>query len=681
MKVEDLPHQLRVAGDNALVAVPGRPPMCLRCRGTGQVRRECRVPRCETCRHFGHDADACVKTYASVTGPAVVDEASEHLMDEADAEEAARAREEEPGAAAIDVKDDAKGEKGSDKGEDEAKGDGGRTTTPELQLGAKEQPEGKQSGEPQIVEVLSATPTQRAGPTSDGSQPPVSDDLQGTPQDEADAEMADANGASGKRVRDDDDDDDDDDHDEGSGNTKPFCLKILTNNRINGFKLHSIEVKILAYADDIAVFCTEQDSINEAVKDVTAFCKLSGSTINWNKCSGFWHGQWETTPPVYENVQWTVVPTRYLGVPLEYYRDPSEHWKEQTEQAREKTSKWGGRDMSVFTRATVCNLFIVAKVWYVLQVLCMARGAVQRLHRVFAVFLWGSTWERTSRTNLFRSVKNGGVGLAHLFLRQVVARYIFLRDQNNLFLRTVVQVFLRDELSDFVVSSSDVTHNRVRGYLREVVDSFKFLKARFSVEYLGSVSRKHLYKDLLDVCLPEPLYRSLYRGEGGRDVLKRVKRMPVRPSVKSFFFQLHTGTLPVKPWLQEKGLFVAWSINCRICLKPETIDHIFLDCSDSVFHWDILKRTLKKDLVITPHGIRFLSIQSSGGVPYDMFVLLSLHSIWKTRMADRHAHVDAQPARVYFKESMVYMREIYRLQKEPPEWLPLLDSLVALKEF
>lgn len=462
---------------------------------------------------------------------------------------------------------------------------------------------------------------------------------------------------------------------------EPFCLKVLTNTRINGFKLHSTEVKILAYADDIAVFCTEQDSINEAVKDVTAFCKLSGSTINWNKCSGFWHGQWETTPPVYENVQWTVVPTRYLGVPLEHYRDPAEHWKEQIEQAREKTSKWGGRDMSVFTRATVCNLFIVAKVWYVLQVLCMARGSVQKLHRVFAVFLWGSTWERTSRTNLFRSVKNGGVGLAHLFMRQVVSRYIFLRDQNDLFLRTVVQVFLRDELSDFVVSSSDVTHNRVRGYLREVIDAFKFLKARFSIEYLGTVSRKQLYKDVLDVCLPEPLYRSLYRGEGGRDVLKRVKRMPVRPSVKSFFFQLHTGTLPVKPWLQEKGLFVAWSINCRICQKPETIDHIFLDCSDSVFHWDILKRTLKKDLVITPHSIRFLAIQSSGGVPYDMFVLLSLHSIWKTRMADRHAHVDAQPARVYFKESMVYIREIYRLQKEPPEWLPLLDNLVALKEF
>lgn len=78
---------------------------------------------------------------------------------------------------------------------------------------------------------------------------------------------------------------------------------------------------------------------------------------------------------------------------------PGQTLERGTEQAREKTLKWGGRDMCVFTRSTVDNLFIVAKVWYVLQVLCIARGAVQKFHRVFAVFLWGSTWKRTSRTD------------------------------------------------------------------------------------------------------------------------------------------------------------------------------------------------------------------------------------------------------------------------------------------
>ncbi|XP_037582057.1 uncharacterized protein LOC119465327 [Dermacentor silvarum] len=86
---EDLPHQLRVAEDVALVHVPGRAPLCLRCRGIGHIRRECRVPRCGLCRRYGHDETQCVRTYATVTGPALKEDATDHLMDVVDAVEAA----------------------------------------------------------------------------------------------------------------------------------------------------------------------------------------------------------------------------------------------------------------------------------------------------------------------------------------------------------------------------------------------------------------------------------------------------------------------------------------------------------------------------------------------------------------------------------------------------------------
>lgn len=89
MKVDDLPHQVRVAGELALVVVPGRAMQCLRCHGTGHVRRDCKVPRCSKCRRYGHaDAD-CVRTYASATGQVKEDENAE-LMDVAEAEDAAR---------------------------------------------------------------------------------------------------------------------------------------------------------------------------------------------------------------------------------------------------------------------------------------------------------------------------------------------------------------------------------------------------------------------------------------------------------------------------------------------------------------------------------------------------------------------------------------------------------------
>lgn len=78
--------------------------------------------------------------------------------------------------------------------------------------------------------------------------------------------------------------------------------------------------------------------------------------------------------------------------------------------------------------------------------------------------------------------------MCHLFLRQVVSRFFFLRDQKDAFLRTVLQVRMKNCLPEFVVSSSDMFCASVRGYLREVVLAFQFLKVRFSDQYLGTVT-------------------------------------------------------------------------------------------------------------------------------------------------------------------------------------------------
>ncbi|CAN7979364.1 unnamed protein product [Ixodes persulcatus] len=87
--LEKLPHQLRLPGCTALVLAPGRAPLCLRCRRTGHIRRECRVPRCESCRRFGHLRDDSKKTYADVANGGPEDDASELLMDQDEAEDAA----------------------------------------------------------------------------------------------------------------------------------------------------------------------------------------------------------------------------------------------------------------------------------------------------------------------------------------------------------------------------------------------------------------------------------------------------------------------------------------------------------------------------------------------------------------------------------------------------------------
>lgn len=98
----------------------------------------------------------------------------------------------------------------------------------------------------------------------------------------------------------------------------------------------------------------------------------------------------------------------------------------------------------------------------------------------------------------------------------------------------------------FLVSSASSEERRNVGSLKEVVDALQSLSVRFSLEYLTTVGRLILYRNLIDALFPPTIYRTLFsKGEGG-DILSRVKRMCIPPCIKTFFFKLHTATLPVK---------------------------------------------------------------------------------------------------------------------------------------
>lgn len=85
---EALPHLFKVEGEPVLVVVPGRAPVCLRCRRSGHIRRDCRTPRCLQCHAFGHLRQDCVRSYASVAVKAAnAEESTEEYMD---AEEATK---------------------------------------------------------------------------------------------------------------------------------------------------------------------------------------------------------------------------------------------------------------------------------------------------------------------------------------------------------------------------------------------------------------------------------------------------------------------------------------------------------------------------------------------------------------------------------------------------------------
>lgn len=119
-----------------------------------------------------------------------------------------------------------------------------------------------------------------------------------------------------------------------------------------------------------------------------------------------------------------------------------------------------------------------------------------------------------------------------------------------------------------------------------------------------------------------------------------------------------------------------------MCKVPETTEHIFIHCWDAVFLWDILQRTLKKDLTITHETIRLLLVGEGDPVPYDLFMVLGLFSLWKTRMELHHANPHIKPARLHFIDLVTQVQSVYcRSPDTAPDWAHLFESMKNMKEF
>lgn len=113
------------------------------------------------------------------------------------------------------------------------------------------------------------------------------------------------------------------------------------------------------------------------------------------------------------------------------------------------------------------------------------------------------------------------------------------------------------------------------------------------------VKRKQLYWDTVDPTMPPPLYRSVRARGGGSNVLRRIPKYPVETAVKHFFVKVHMGMVQVKPWVEQKVFLVPWSTNYKLCLVPESFQHVFLYCTNVVFFWAELRVVFEAELYLT----------------------------------------------------------------------------------
>lgn len=139
---------------------------------------------------------------------------------------------------------------------------------------------------------------------------------------------------------------------------EPLCRMIATSNSIRGLVLGNEELRVLAYADDIAVVCTSRTQVSEVAELARRFCRFSGAELNLSKSEGYWLGEWELKPPSFCGARWKDTIHRYLGVNMALGEANAARWRPRLTAAEAKLQPWRTRHIALVARAHICNVVV-----------------------------------------------------------------------------------------------------------------------------------------------------------------------------------------------------------------------------------------------------------------------------------------------------------------------------------
>lgn len=74
----------------------------------------------------------------------------------------------------------------------------------------------------------------------------------------------------------------------------------MRSQYVNSYKLQSVHVKLLAYADYVANFCKDMESTSATVSLTTHFYKVIGAAVNWEKNQNFFTVDGDKAPADFE---------------------------------------------------------------------------------------------------------------------------------------------------------------------------------------------------------------------------------------------------------------------------------------------------------------------------------------------------------------------------------------------
>jgi exonuclease III len=403
---------------------------------------------------------------------------------------------------------------------------------------------------------------------------------------------------------------------------EPLLIHIRNNTNVIGFPLPgTTEVaKTTGYADDVTGVVSTVESVGHILDSVSQFGLASGAKLNKDKTKGLFLGAWENREDTPFNINW-VKKVKICGVWYGSGFSPDDLWLPIFTKFVNTINLWKSRRLSFTGKTAIANIMGLSKLWYYSSFVTLPPVYLKQFNRVMFKYFWGDDCEPVSRNTLVQNKSQGGFGLVDIsskvkacYLRHIqklitgyTAKWTYLaiywvglslREHNPAFASNLIPHTL-EYTPSFYVACMDVFHSFTSAH-----PDFVF----------GTTPTKIFYNHILAPTLIEPRMIGLHPEVNFTRVLSNVHHPFVECSYRDVSWRMiHDDALPVNTLLHRRGRTHIDLCVFRGCLVPETVHHLFFECSYVIKLYDIVLSWLEK---ISRHCLPIVP----GVIPTHLFI-------------------------------------------------------------
>ena len=187
---------------------------------------------------------------------------------------------------------------------------------------------------------------------------------------------------------------------------------------MRGLYINHQEYKLSQYADDTQIFLDgSEQSLRNTLKVLKLFYTLSGLKVNMDKTSSVWIGSMADSDLVLcpeTPLDWNEKTFKVLGVP--FTNNVSNIWEYNTNEVKTKINNvfkfWSKRKLTLFGKVAIIKSLAISKLTHLLMNLPKPpKEFTKDLESMFFSFLWNRSPDKIKRMHIYKTVRQGGLGL------------------------------------------------------------------------------------------------------------------------------------------------------------------------------------------------------------------------------------------------------------------------------